>query len=84
MKKKISTDIKAKLTLDEEIVLSCAMRYALGRMTYVVSPVCSELSKHYDMLSSETKSRMAKEIQEYQEAYGKAGMDFDNNEWNKV
>ncbi len=27
---------------------------------------------------------MAKEIQEYQEAYGKAGMDFDNNEWNKV
>lgn len=72
------------LPLDKEIVLSCAMRYALGRMTYVVSSVCSELRKHYNELSSVTKARMVKEIQEYQDEYAIAGMDFDNDEWNKV
>jgi len=73
-----------KLTLNEEIVLSCAMRYALGRMTYVVSSVTSELLKNYDKLPLNTKRRISKEIQEHQNEFGKAGMDMDNNDWNKV
>lgn len=73
-----------QLTLDQELVLSCAMRYALGRMTYVVGSVCSELRRNYDRLPANTKARIAKEIQEYQNEHGLAGMDFDNEEWNKV
>jgi len=73
-----------KFTLNQEIVLSCAMRYALGRMTYVVSSVCDELIANYENLHPDTRYRIAKEIQEYQDQYGKAGMEFDNDEWNKV
>jgi hypothetical protein len=73
-----------KLTLDQEIVLSCAFRYALGRMTYVVSSVTSELIKNEKVLNWNFKQRIAKEIQEYQDENGLAGMDFDNLEWNKV
>lgn len=76
--------IKNKLNLDQEIVLSCAFRYALGRMTYVVSSVCSELKNNYHALSENTKQRISKEIQEYQNEHGLAGMDFDNDEWNKI
>lgn len=72
------------LPLDQEIVLSCAMRYAIGRKTYVVGSVCSELRRNYDRLPLATKGRIAREIQEYQDEYGMAGMDFDDHEWNKV
>lgn len=77
--------IKEKmLTLDQEITLSCAFRYALGRMTYVTSSVTSELIRLESQLPQKFKSRIAKEIQEYQDEHGSAGMEMDNNEWNKV
>lgn len=72
------------LTLDQEITLSCAFRYALGRMTYVTSSVTSELIRLESQLPQTFKSRIAKEIQEYQDEHGSAGMDMDNREWNKV
>lgn len=72
------------LTLDQEVTLSCAMRYALGRMTYVVGSVCGELMRNYNRLPDGTRVRIAREIQEYQDEYGMAGMDFDNDNWNKV
>src|SRR5690554_4743413 len=75
---------KKDLPLDKEIVLFCAFRYALGRMTYVVGSVCSELKAHYNILPNSFKQTTAKEIQEYQNTHGLAGMDFDNYEWNKV
>ena len=76
--------MKKKLSLNEEIVLSCAMRYALGRMSYVVSSVCSELRRHYEVLPESFKERVAREIREYQEEYCIAGMKMDDDEWNKV
>lgn len=80
-KKKATVEL---LPLDQEIVLSCAMRYAIGRKTYVVASVCSELRLNYNRLPLATKGRIAREIQEYQNEHGMAGMDFDNDEWNKV
>lgn len=73
-----------KLTLDQEIVLSCAVRYALGRQTYVVSSVCSELIKNEPYLPLAFKERVSEEIQEYQDKFGQAGASFDNDEWNYV
>lgn len=73
-----------KLTLDEEIVLNCAFRYALGRMTYVVDSVCNELKRNYYALRVSAKERISKEIQEYQDTWEKAGMDCDNDDWNKI
>lgn len=72
------------MRFDEEIVLGCAFRYALGRMTYVVSSVCSELKRNYPNLSENFKSRISKEIQDYQNEHGVAGMEYDNEDWDKV
>lgn len=76
--------MKEKLTLNQEIILSCAFRYALGRMTYVVGTVAEELINQYYYLSDNFKARIAKEIQEHQDDHGLAGMKIDNYEWNKV
>lgn len=79
MAKKIS-----KASVDEEIILSCAFRYALGRKTYVVATVCQKLVDEYPRLSDSFKERTRQEIQEYQDSFGEAGMSFDNDEWNYV
>lgn len=72
------------LTLDEEIVLGSAFRYALGSMTYVVSSTCSELVRLQNRVPKKFKERVSREIQEYQDRYGKAGMEMDNGEWNYI
>jgi hypothetical protein len=72
------------LSIDKEIVLMCAMRYALGRKTYVVGSVCFELKNNYNKLLVVVRKTISNEIQKYQDEHGKAGMDFDNEEWNKV
>jgi hypothetical protein len=77
-------EIEQSLPLNQEIVLSCAFRYALGRATYVVGSVCEELIRLLDVLPENFKYRTAKEIQEYQDKHGKAGWDFDNDEWNYI
>lgn len=77
-------EIEQSLPLNQEIVLSCAFRYALGRATYVVGSVCEELIRLQDLLGEGFRYRTAKEIQEYQDEHGKAGWDFDNDEWNYI
>jgi hypothetical protein len=77
-------EVEKKLSLNQEIVLSCAFRYALGRMTYVVGSVCEELIKLEPLLHWNFKERTAREIQEYQDENGKAGMSFDNEEWEYI
>ena len=77
-------EINPQLTLNQELVLGSAMRYALGRKTYVVGSVCEELVRLEPLLNWNFKERVAKEIQKYQDEYGEAGMSFDNDEWNYV
>jgi hypothetical protein len=72
------------MTLNEEIVLICAMRYALGRRTYVVGSVCSELKKHYNEFSITSRKKIVKKIEDYQNEYGIIGSKIDDIEWNKI
>ena len=75
---------KAELTLNQEIVLYSAMRYALGRRTYAVGSVCEELKRNYHALPPSQRERMSKEIQKYQDEHGLAGSDYDDREWNYI
>lgn len=52
------------MTLNEEIVLSCAFRYALGRMTYVVDSVASEIERNIQILPGKDLHRFISEIGE--------------------
>jgi hypothetical protein len=77
-------EIVPSVSLNHEILLACAFRYALGRATYVVGSVCEELVRLEPLLNDNFKHRTAREIQEYQDEHGKAGWEFDNDEWNYV
>lgn len=66
-----------------EDILFYAFRYALGRMTYAVADVASEIRAHNPTLSNKTRALIIKEIKEAEAADG-LGMDMDRKEWLKT
>jgi len=72
-----------ELDTNDRILLNCAFRYALGRMTYVVGSVVTQLIKAYPIINIHDKLRIAKEIEEAI-AEGHAGWDCDVADWKRV
>lgn len=70
------------MKLDQEIVLSCAFRYALGRMTYVVDSVAGEIERNVAILPARDLHRYIKEIGEAI-AEDRAGMNMDIKRWSR-
>lgn len=68
------------MSLDADITIGCAFRYALGRRTYAVDSVCSEIERLAPEISQKTRHRMIAEIDEAVST-GNAGMQMDNNRW---
>lgn len=66
-----------------EDILFYAFRYALGRMTYAVAGVASEIRAHNPTLTKKTRALIIKEIKEAYKADG-LGMDMDRKEWLKT
>ena len=54
---------------DYEHMLISAMRYALGRRTYIVELTCRYIERHMPMLSDRCKDVMIKDI-ESENSYG--------------
>lgn len=77
-----------------EWVIICTARYALGRMTYIVSCACDLLRETWPLLSEETKNILKRDIEaEFERAarMGRSpgighplGMKCDVEEWEKV
>lgn len=65
------------------ILLICAFRYALGRMSYVVDEIATLIEKNKDWISEGDKELYIKEIDRAIES-GRAGMDMDVERWKKV
>lgn len=70
------------MILDEHI-LFMAFRYALGRMTYVVSEVADTLIKKWPEISPKYQELIHQEIKKAI-ADKNAGMDMDVQQWLKV
>lgn len=70
------------MTLDQDITIGCAFRYALGRMTYVVDSVASEIERNVDEISLKTRHRLIREIDEAIKE-NHAGMQMDVERWQK-
>lgn len=68
---------------DQEIVLICAFRYALGRSTYVSSEISHIIIGVWDDLSISYRELIQREIRDAIER-DMAGMDCDVAEWEKV
>lgn len=71
------------MTIDEQITLTCAFRYALGRKTYVADSVSSVLLHKWDELSKHHKELYYKEIMEAKEQ-NKLGMSCDERAWMRI
>ena len=69
--------------MTNENILFYAFRYALGRMTYAVHEVASEIIRNEASISPEMRALMIQEIEESIES-GSAGMDMDMREWQRV
>ena len=66
-----------------EDILFYAFRYALGRMTYAVADVASEIRAHAPTLTRKTRALIIKEIKEA-DANDAIGHDMDRKEWMKT
>ena len=69
----------------EEQILICAVRYALGRRTYIVEDVCRYVKNQKDTLSDQCKNIIINDIEDDVEMYHRVcrtcGDDIDEKEW---
>lgn len=70
---------------NEEHIIICAVRYALGRMTYMVGIVCDYVADKCDELSEQCVNIIIRDIEEEIDMYhrlGKTcGMECDEKDW---
>lgn len=70
---------------NEEQILICAVRYALGRMSYIVSDVCEYVRFKKDELSDECKKIIVRDIKDEYQFYHRQGqmlgMECDEEKW---
>ena len=69
----------------EEQILICAVRYALGRMSYIVDDICSYVAAKKSELSQNCINIIIRDIEEELEMYHKCsrtlGMECDERTW---
>lgn len=63
-----------------ETTLLCAFDYALGRMTYVVGSVVSDITTNAELVSSKGRQYMIKKIHEKWQVNA-LGHDIDREQW---
>ena len=72
------------MTPDEQILI-CAVRYALGRMSYIVGIVCDYVKSKRNELSENCKNIIIKDIEESVEYHHRigytVGMECDERDW---
>lgn len=59
----------------------CAVRYALGRMTYVSHSVPRAIINNIDLMTTNALTVIVRDITEHKERYGKIGMSVDEDSW---
>lgn len=71
----------------QDIVL-CALRYAIGRKTYVTSEVCEFIMKHPNLIDDRVKNVMLRDLEDLDGYYKKDDIDYSTfdtlRKWLKV
>ena len=72
----------------EEQMLICAVRYALGRMSYIVGVTCEFVAKNREKLSDNCIKILIRDIEEELDMYSRVGktcgMACDHHDWLKL
>lgn len=66
------------ITIDYELqdIVICALRYAIGRKTYVTSEVCEFIMKHPDLIDDRVKTIMLRDLENLDEYYKTDDIDY--------
>ena len=89
-KQKLTTPLPGRLTgelyidfndCNQDILLFCAFRYALGRQTYVVSTVADIIKANWDHMPQSRRNLFRKEIEEAIEKGYAGSINVDVPEW---
>lgn len=59
----------------QDIVI-CALRYAIGRKTYVTSEVCEFIMKHSNLIDDRVKTIMLRDLEDLNEYYEIDDIDY--------
>ena len=73
--------------VNDEILLFCAFRYALGRHSYVVGTIVKHIKNSWPDLHPINRSKYKKEIREYyseDRRWNKDLKDYDKEEWETI
>ena len=84
----------ASAHFDQHMLLIAATRYALGRQTYVVGDICDGLVSAWPIMSANTRSVIARDIEDQfksddearanGDVYKPLGHDCDRAQWERV
>lgn len=70
---------------DTWLVLSCGVRYALGRQSYIVGTVCDWVERHWDGIPERAKELIARDVlsalEQYDHSARTLGMEMDIRSW---
>ena len=73
---------------NEELIIICAIRYALGRMSYVVNEICNYVNLKKNELSENCIKVIIRDIEEelhrYHDMGELLGMECDEKDWLKL
>lgn len=69
--------------VNQDILLFCAFRYALGRRTYVVGSLVDIMKANWEHMGKDRKAMFKKEIREAIVA-DRCGSEYDIKDWEKI
>ena len=70
------------MSADEETVILCAMRYSVGRMTYMPELVADYIRDNWKYVSN--KQQFLRDLEREMESSGSLGMECDENTWKSL
>ena len=59
----------------QDIVI-CALRYAIGRKTYITEEVCSYIREHPELIDARVKTVMLRDLEDLDKYYKKTDIDY--------
>ena len=66
------------ITIDYKLqdIVICALRYAIGRKTYVTSEVCEFIMQHSNLIDDRVKTIMLRDLEDLDEYYETDDTDY--------
>lgn len=65
-----------QIDYDLKNIIISALRYALGRKSYVTFEVCEYIIKHPELIDKRVKDVMLRDLEEIDKYYGKDDIDY--------